>query len=63
MPTKEEFTARIASGLAKRKRERQAIQDAERDQSDADWEVMCGYLREKSNGHGKKCMNPSFYQC
>jgi len=63
MPTKEEFSARIATGLAKRKAAQKALRDAERDQSDADWSIMCGYLRERSDGRGKKCINPSFYQC
>lgn len=63
MPTKEEFSARIAAGLAKRKAAQKAIKDAERDQSDADWSIIYGYLRERSDGRGKKSMNPSFYQC
>lgn len=62
MPTKEEFTHRIAAGLAKRKRERAAERDAEFDEK-TDFRVIAGYMREKGNGHGKKCLNPSFFQC
>lgn len=59
MCTKAVFTARIAQGLADRKAEREAaeIEEAER-RGYEHWT----YVRNKTNGHGKKLYGQPFYQ-
>lgn len=58
--SKQDFAERILQGIADRKAAREA---AEIEEQERRAKEKSGYLRDKSNGHGKKLLSGQFYQC
>lgn len=58
--SKQDFAERMMQGIADRKAAREAAEIAEMERSARE---KNGYLRDKSNGHGKKLLSGQFYQC
>ena len=60
MCSKQDFAERIMQGIADRKAAREAAEIEEQERRLAQHR---GYLRDKTDGHGKKLLSGQFYQC